>query len=128
MDDKTKIEACIQLYFDSLYESDAKKVRLSFHDAAMISGYLPDGLHEMNLDDFASFVSSQQPSPKENNDEILLEIISCDINGSTASVKVRDGYLGMIFVDTLSLLKVNDNWKIYTKLFHVESWTIINKH
>ena len=121
MDDKTKIEACIQLYFDSLYESDAKKVRLSFHDAAMVSGYLPDGLHEMNLDDFASFVSSQQPSPKENNDEILLEIISCDINGSTASVKVRDGYLGMIFVDTLSLLKVNDDWKIYTKLFHVES-------
>jgi len=121
MNDKTKIEACIQLYFDSLYESDAEKVRSSFHDAAMISGYLPDGLHEMNLDDFASFVSSQQPSPKENNDEILLEIISCDINGSTASVKVRDGYLGMIFVDTLSLLKVNNNWKIYTKLFHVES-------
>ena len=48
MDDKTKIEACIQLYFDSLYESDAEKVRSSFHDAAMISGYLPDGLHEMN--------------------------------------------------------------------------------
>ena len=70
MDDKTKIQACIQLYFDSMYESDANKVKSSFHDAAMISGYLPDGLHEMNLDDFAGFVSSQQPSPKENNDEI----------------------------------------------------------
>ena len=45
MDDKTKIEACIQLYFDSLYESDTDKVRASFHDAAMVSGYLPDGLH-----------------------------------------------------------------------------------
>jgi hypothetical protein len=27
----------------------------------------------------------------------------------------------MVFIDTLSLLKVNDDWKIYTKLFHVES-------
>ena len=89
MDDKTKIEACIQLYFDSLYESDTDKVRASFHDAAMVSGYLPDGLHEMNLSEFADFVGSQQPSPKENNDEVLLEIVSCDINGSTASAKVR---------------------------------------
>ena len=121
MDDKTKIEACIQLYFDGLYESDAEKVRSSFPDAAMVSGYLPHGLHEMNLSEFAEFVSSQQPSPKENNDEVLLEIISCEINGSTASAKVRDGYLGMIFLDTLSFLKVNDEWKIYNKLFHVES-------
>ena len=121
MDDKTKIEACIQLYFDSLYESDSEKVRSSFHDAAMVSGYLPDGLHEMNLSEFAEFVSSQQPSPKENNDEVLLEIVSCEINGSTASAKVRDGYLGMVFLDTLSLLKVDDEWKIYNKLFHVES-------
>ena len=35
----------------------------------MISGYLPDGLHEMNLDEFAGFVEAQQPSPKEKGDE-----------------------------------------------------------
>ncbi|MDC0547107.1 nuclear transport factor 2 family protein [Gammaproteobacteria bacterium] len=35
--------------------------------------------------------------------------------------RVRDGYLGMVFLDTLSLLKVDDEWKIYNKLFHVES-------
>jgi len=27
----------------------------------------------------------------------------------------------MTFVDTLSFLKKDDTWKIYTKLFHVES-------
>ena len=35
MDDKTKIEACIQLYFDSLYESDTGKVRASLHDGGV---------------------------------------------------------------------------------------------
>ena len=52
---------------------------------------------------------------------MLLEIVSCDIDGSTAAVQVRDGYLGMVFLDKLSFLKVDGEWKIYTKLFHVES-------
>ena len=56
----------------------------------MITGYLDTGLAEMTVDQFASFVESQSPSPKEKGDEILLEIVSCDIAGSTASVKVRD--------------------------------------
>jgi hypothetical protein len=38
----------------------------------MISGYLPDGLHEMTLDDFASFVAAQQPSQKEMGDDEFL--------------------------------------------------------
>ena len=121
MEDKQKIEEGVQLYFDSMYESSAEKVRQAFHENAMITGYMETGLAEMTVDQFAKFVEGQQPSPKENNDDILLEIISCEINGSTASAKVRDGYLGMVFLDTLSFLKVDDEWKIYNKLFHVES-------
>ena len=75
----------------------------------------------MSVDDFAGFVASQQPSPMENNDDKMLEIISCEVYGNTAAVKVREAYLGMIFVDCLSFLKKDDEWKIYTKLFHVES-------
>ena len=87
----------------------------------MISGYLPDGLHEMNLNDFAGFVSAQQPSPKEKGDNEFLEIISSEIVGDTAIVKIREEYLGMIFIDSFSFLKKDDTWRIYTKLFHVES-------
>jgi hypothetical protein len=35
-------------------------------------------------------------------------------------VKVRDTYLGITFLDTLSFMKVEGGWKIYTKLFNVE--------
>ena len=59
--------------------------------------------------------------PKDKKEEILLEIISCEIAGSTASVRVRDAYIGNIFLDTLSFLKQDGEWKIYNKLFHVES-------
>jgi len=57
----------------------------------------------------------------ENNDEKMLEIVSCEIFGNTAAVKVREAYLGMVFLDCLSFLKKDDKWRIYTKLFHVES-------
>ena len=121
MSDKEKIEAGVQLYFDSLYESSEEKVRAIFHDAAMVSGYLPDGLHEMTLEDFAGFVAAQQPSPKDKGDQEFLEIISCEIVGDTAIVQIREAYLGMIFIDSFSFLKKEDTWRIYTKLFHVES-------
>ena len=120
-DDKQKIEQGVQLYFDSMYESDPSKVREAFYPNAMITGYLDTGLAEMTVDQFANFVESQSPSPKEKGDEILLEIVSCDIAGSTASVKVRDAYIGHVFLDTLSFLEKDGDWKIYNKLFHVES-------
>ena len=75
----------------------------------------------MTTDSFAAFVKSQQPSPKEKKDEVLLEILISEMPGSTACVRVRDAYLGMIFLDTLFLLKVGDDWLIYSNLFHVES-------
>ena len=78
-------------------------------------------LHEMNLDEFSEFVSAQQPSPKEKGDKEFLEIISCEIVGDTAIVQIREAYLGMIFIDSFSFLKKDNTWRIYTKLFHVES-------
>ena len=35
MDDKQKIEEGVQLYFDSMYESSAEKVRQAFHENAI---------------------------------------------------------------------------------------------
>tara|TARA_X000001036_G_scaffold320108_1_gene298600 strand:- start:321 stop:635 length:315 start_codon:yes stop_codon:yes gene_type:complete len=104
-----------------MYESDPAKVREAFYPNAKITGYIGTGLAEMSVDDFASFVESQQPSPKDKQEEILLEILSCELAGSTACVRVRDGYIGNVYLDTLSFLKKDGEWKIYNKLFHIES-------
>lgn len=115
-----QIEDVIQTYFDCMYQSSVQKTHSAFHANAKITGYLEDGLHEMTVNDFASFVESQQPSPKEKGEPIRLDILSIDIAGNTAVAQVRDDYLGMTFLDTLSFIKENDRWSIYTKLFHVE--------
>ena len=49
-----------------------------------------------------------------------LEILSLETAGNTAVARVRDDYLGLTFLDTLSLLKAEGEWRIYNKLFHVE--------
>ena len=121
MSNTEQIEKCINIYYEGCCESDPAKIKEAFDKNAMISGYLPDGLHEMNLDEFAGFVADQQPSPKEKGDEEFLEIISCEIVGDTAIVQIREAYLGMTFIDSFSFLKKDNSWRIYTKLFHVES-------
>tara|TARA_B100000965_G_scaffold66871_1_gene52412 strand:+ start:1527 stop:1895 length:369 start_codon:yes stop_codon:yes gene_type:complete len=121
MNDKEQIENVIQLYIDSMDESNADKVKQAFHSNAKVVGYLHGDFMEMSVEDFAGFVASQQPSPKEKGENVVFEILSCDIEGATAAVKVRDKYLGITFLDTLSLIKVESGWKLYNKLFHVES-------
>ena len=121
MDDKQQIENVIQLYVDSMDESNPDKVKQAFHTNAKVVGYLHVDFIEMSVDDFAGFVSSQQPSPQEKGENVVFEILSCEIEGSTASAKVRDKYLGITFLDSLSFIKVENEWKLYNKLFHVES-------
>ena len=120
MSDEKQIRDTIQTYFDSMYESSSDKVFAAFHPNARITGFLEDGLHEMSVGDFAGFVESQQPSPKQKGEPIRLDILSIELAGSTAIARVRDDYLGMTFLDSLSLLKTDNRWSIYNKLFHVE--------
>ena len=121
MNDKQQIENVVQLYVDSMDESNPDKVKQAFHINAKVVGYLHGDFMEMSVDDFSGFVAAQQPSPKEKGENVVLEILSCEIHGATASVKVRDKYLGITFLDILSFIKIDSDWKIYNKLFHVES-------
>tara|TARA_B100001769_G_scaffold140084_2_gene109630 strand:- start:73 stop:441 length:369 start_codon:yes stop_codon:yes gene_type:complete len=121
MDDQQQIENVINTYIDSMNDSNADMVRDTFHENAKITGYLHGELKQLSTEEFAGFVSSQQPSPNENGEKIEFDIINIEIEGSIAHVKIRDKYLGITFLDILSLLKDGDNWKIYNKLFNVES-------
>jgi hypothetical protein len=103
-----------------MYQSSPDKVRDAFHPDARVTGYLEDGLHEMSVSDFAGFVASQQPSPEQKGEPVRLDILSIETAGSTASARVRDDYLGLTFLDSLSLIKIDGRWSIYNKLFHVE--------
>ena len=121
MSDKEEISKVIQTYIDGMNFSSAEKTKAAFHQNASIVGYLHGDFMEMTLADFSGFVLSQQPSPHDSSTDVTYEVLDVAIEGHTAHVKVKDVYLGITFVDTLSLIKVDDQWKIYNKLFHVQS-------
>lgn len=120
MSTEAAIQSTIQTYFDCMYESSAEKTHAAFHPSAKITGYMESGLTEMSVDQFAGFVAKQQPSPREKGAPARLDILSIEVAGNTAVARVRDDYLGLTFLDTLSLLKTDGEWRIYNKLFHVE--------
>jgi hypothetical protein len=121
MSEQAAIEAVIQTYFDCMFESSSEKAKAAFHPGARISGYLGENLEDMSVDDFAAFVASHQPSAKDKGEEARLEIVSIEIAGQVAVAQVRDDYLGHTFLDLISLLKIEGEWRIQNKLFHIEA-------
>ncbi|MEC9251933.1 MAG: nuclear transport factor 2 family protein [Pseudomonadota bacterium] len=119
--DHDLIQETIQTYFDSMYESDPAKVHEAFHPDAKITGYLNGELHEMTVPTFADMVAGQQPSAKEKDEAIQLETVSLEIAGDTAVARVRDGYIGFIFIDTLSFVKNQRDWVINNNQIQVET-------
>ena len=118
--DQQDIATTIQTYFECMFEASAEKTHAAFHPNAKITGYTPDGLVELSVTDFANMVASTSPSPKEQGHEAYLEIVSLEIAGDTAVAQVRDDYLTARYLDTLSFLRSDGEWRIYNKLFHIE--------
>ncbi|MEC7386073.1 MAG: nuclear transport factor 2 family protein [Gemmatimonadota bacterium] len=121
MSERAAIEATIQTYFDSMYQSSKDMVNAAFHPNAKVTGIFAGEFHEMSRDEFGDLVAAQQPSPQENGETLNTEILSIEVAGITAGARVRDEYLGFTFLDTLSLVKADETWVIYNKLFHIES-------
>ncbi len=113
-----EILRAVQNYFDGLYASDAELLRKTFHPTAMITGYGSDGnLNTMTRERFLNFVATV-PSPKDSGEAYDMETLSVDQSGTVAAVKVRDAYLGRMFVDYLHLVDTPEGWQIISKAFH----------
>ena len=109
------VRKVIAMYIESMEKSSGDMVTEAFHENAKVVGYLNGDFLQLSTSDCAGFVSAQEPGAVE------FEILSCEVNGDTATAKVRDKYLGISFLDSLSLVKEGDKWSIYSKLFHVEA-------
>ncbi|MCK4868173.1 MAG: nuclear transport factor 2 family protein [Alphaproteobacteria bacterium] len=97
LSDRDGIAQTIDLYFAGMYQSKAEDIEASFHPNATITGFRGDTGEpfEMTLD-------------------------SVDIKGKVAMVRVTDRYLNKRFTDLMLLLKTDDGWRIYSKLWHAE--------
>jgi len=88
-----------------------------FFDSAMITGQTDGRFTEMDLDTFVD-VAASQGSVQAAGEPFDMRIVSLDVTGNAAIVKVTDHYIGCDFIDYLALLKKDGQWRIYNKLWH----------
>ena len=95
--------------------------RKIFDDDAKVTGHINGKLIRQTKEEWATFVEKNIPSPKERGNPKDYEILMVDTGEETAVVKVKSEYINMMFTDTLTFLKVDNEWKIYNKVFEAMS-------
>ena len=121
MENKAKVLRVVEDYINSAYESDGATMRKIFDDDAMVTGHIKGKLIRQTKEDWAKFVEKNLPSPKEQGKTKAYEILMIDTGEETAVVKVKSEYINIMFTDTLSFLRIDDDWKIYNKVFEATS-------
>ena len=110
------IEKALNYYLDGGTNNDFETLEKAFHpDARMI--WMTDATQNVNAVEF--FKNGMRPGPPQNRET---RIISIDISKNAASARIEIEYDTFMFVDFMTLLDIEGEWKIVSKVF-----TRINK-
>ena len=87
------------------------------HPKACLFGHLQGASVHVSLNQWIEMIESR-PVPAEAGEAFDMRIVSTDVTGQVATVKVADLYRGLRFTDYLSLARVDGQWLIVNKTFH----------
>ena len=117
MSDFNAIETLITQYFKGLHGKNINAVAEVFWSHAEITGYYEGDFVHSKLHDYLSILK-RMSAPNMIGEEFEMHISSIDIIGNIASVKTRYVFQALNYVDFLSLVKIDDVWKIVNKVFY----------
>jgi hypothetical protein len=105
----------LQHYVDGAKSGSSAEIKLAFHDQATIFGYVGPDLFAGAIQGFYEWHDSNGAAA-----EMQLRIVSVDVAGTVATVRIEiDNWTGHQFTDFMTLLKVDGEWKIMNKVFHL---------
>ena len=113
--ERDAIAATVQHYIDGAKSGSGSDMKPAFHEGATIFGYVGDEL-------FAGPIQLLFDWNDENGPATELQARIADINlaGSVATLRLElDNWTGHRFTDFFTLLKVDGDWKIINKVFHL---------
>ena len=114
--DDQAVREVIHLYFRGVDEHDQEALARAFHSEAQLEASL-GRYWERSFSEWRSF-ADRPVSPTA--DQRTNTILSIDIEGSAAVVKTELVWPEVRYVDYLSLLKIDGEWKIVNKIWHQE--------
>lgn len=110
-----EIEATIEKYFKGLHLANADMLESVFSaDCVLKAPGIRRTRHE-----WLEFVQNR-PVPSTRGDKYAYKILSIDVSGEQAMVKVDVPLLDSNFIDYLGLLRENNQWHIVNKMYAVK--------
>jgi hypothetical protein len=104
----------VRTYYDGMVAGDEAMLSRAFHPRACIVGNENGGLSWTTLDEFIADCRNAvaQAGPHE------WRIDGLAFEGDTAVVRLGGQYAGVWYSDDLSLLRIDDAWRIVHKTFY----------
>ena len=113
-DDAADVRAVVQMYLAGLKFNDVEKFRAAFYEGAKLYFVKRDGtLGQLSQEDWYKGFAGVAGKEEQGD----LQIVSTDITGNAAAVKVLETYPKSAYTDYLSLLRLSGGWKIVNKIF-----------
>ena len=117
LDDYARIEATIGHYLQGAIAGKGDLMRPAFHAQATIFGYVGPDLFAGPIENLFEWNDANGPAAG-----LKSRITSIDLVGTIASARVEtDDWTGHRFTDFFNLLKVDGEWKIMNKVFHLHA-------
>ena len=118
--DIESIEKVVWTYLDGLYEGDAGKIAKAFHEGSHLYSMHEGGVSDLPREKWLDMVKGR-PSAKSKGLKRTDRIVSIDLSGpETAFVKLECSVHPRYFTDYLTLLKLNDGWRVVSKTFRTD--------
>ena len=115
--DRQAIEQVIQQYISGGISGRADDMRSAFHQGATIFGYLGPEFIGGPIQGLFDWVDQNPPATGLQG-----AIASIDIGETVALARLElDNWGGHRFTDMFTLLKVDGEWKIISKVFHLHA-------
>lgn len=119
-DEKEAARVPLENYIKAHATGDPEYARKAFHtDGNLI--WIREGKYTTRS--FADFISgfNGKPAADEEKRKDHRKIESIDVAGNAANAKIILDYPTVRFVDYMTMLKINGEWKIVSKVFYAES-------
>ncbi len=113
------IAQVVQQYIDGAVSGRGDDMRPAFHEDATIFGYVGADLFAGPIEQLFAWNEENGPAT-----ELQARIASIDLIDTVATVRLElDNWTGYRFTDLFTLLKVDGEWKIMNKVFHLHAAT-----
>ena len=115
--DKEAVRVPLENYLKGHATGDGEYMRKAFHTEGNLV-FVRDG--KFTTRSFADYIAGFTGKPAADEAQRKRSIESVDVAGNAASAKIILDYPTTRFVDYMSLLKIDGEWKIVNKIFYAE--------